>query len=138
MKPLYKLSLHILVLLLLFGCTTTKKIHVDKSLNSTNAGKIIVYRPSSAWIGLAIDYQVHLNENYIGSLETKKHIETYADPGLHTLTVENVFMGIGDKSFTTEVKVEAGHVYYMRFFQHLKGGRLELKPATYEQWKELL
>jgi len=131
----------------LSACTMNPKVTVDNSLNENNAGKVIVYRPSTAWAGAAIDYRVSLNSHYVGSLDTGRHIEFLAPVGANSVDVEDYFMGVGNKKFTLPLEINAGQEYYIRFSQHIDnvvytangsiisgGTRLALVSA--EQWEK--
>jgi hypothetical protein len=148
MKKLRNLMSVVFIAVFLTSCATNKAVYIDPQLNFENAAKIIVYRPSSEWMGLANDFRVSLNGNFIGSLKTGKHIESFSAPGENDLTVADYFLGIEGKPFTTKLVVEKGKTYYVRFSQHIddmiilpgSGGYMsshsELQPATKEQWED--
>ncbi len=132
------------------GCQARPGIEFDPALNTANAGTVYVYRPSSQWAGLAIDYRVTLDGDYIGSLKTGKYIQAFAPPGDHVITVQPHFFTIPDgKPGTVTITAEAGESYYVRFSQHLDSiivaggsglalGHLELNLVPYETWERRL
>lgn len=130
----------------LSACTTNPTVTIDSSLNANNAGKVIVYRPSSAWAGMALDYRVSLDGNYVGSLDTGSYVEFFAPVGTNDISVEDYFMGVGNKKFTLPLEVNAGQEYYIRFSQHIDNvvytangsilsGGARLAQVSVEQWK---
>lgn len=133
--------------LILSGCQTKPEITADPLLNPENAAMIYVYRPSSQWMGLAIDYRVSLDDRYIGSLETGGYIRSYAEPGERAVTVQSHFLTIPDgRPFTLRVKAKAGEEYYIRFSQNIDSivmmsgtvvttGHNELHLVPYEVWQ---
>ena len=133
--------------LILSGCQTAPEVTADPLLNPENAARIYVYRPSSQWMGFAIDYRVTLDDRYIGSLETGGFIWSYAAPGERAVTVQSHFLTIPDgKPFTLKVKAKAAEEYYIRFSQHIDSivmmpgtavttGHNELHLVPYNVWQ---
>lgn len=130
------------------GCQARPEIFVDPALNADNAGEIFVYRPSSEWLGLAIDQRVMLDGNYIGSLEAGEYVQCYAAPGKHEIVVQPYFLSFpDDKPAIVTVTAEIGRTHYVRFSQHLDefivtgtipmaSGHVELELVPYEVWAQ--
>lgn len=133
---------------ILSGCGGKPEIVVDPTLNEENAGEIFVYRPWNQWMGLAIDFRVTLDGQYIGSLKTGGYVQGFAAPGDHVIEVQPHFLSIPDgKPGVVTVATEAGERYYIRFSQHLDSiimagtsaiplGHLELQLVPYAAWEQ--
>ena len=144
MKKVFK-TLLISLSVFLVACTVTPTVNIDSSLNEKNAAKVIVYRPSSAWAGVALDYRISLNDSYVGSLDPGSQVEFFAPVGANSIAVEDYFMGVGNKKFTMPIEVSAGKEYYIRFSQHIDdviytpngsilSGGARLTLVSVEQW----
>lgn len=135
---------------ILSGCSTPK-VEIDPTLNAANAGTIFVYRPTTEWVGMAMDFRVTVDREYIGSLQTGEFISSYVKPGGHAVTVQPHFLSVPDgKPFTIILDTVAAKEYYLRFSQHVDeiltmpgvgtsvSGHVQLQQVTYEVWEQRL
>ncbi len=148
-KPAF-LSALIAFGMLVSGCAGKPEIVVDPALREENAGEIFVYRPSSHWGGLAIDYRVTVDDQYIGSLKTGGYVRSFAAPGDRVITVQPHFLSFPDgKPGTATITAEAGARYYLRLSPYIDDviitpytgmvlGHLELHLVSYEDWEQRL
>ena len=139
----------LLLSILLSGCAgTPPPIYSDTTLTSENAAKIHVYRPAAtAWLGQAIDYRVYVNENYVGSMGTKKVVETLAPPGECKVAVHPYFRNDGEEAVSLTQTVNAKEDLYFRFSETIDGvkfgypvsqlkGHGELRKVEKEHWED--
>ncbi len=112
----------ITVILLLPGCQSTSKLKIDPSLNVNNAALVYVYRPSSDFTGVAIDYRVSANSIGFGSLGMGDTLKTYVSPGSASIHVQPHFLGFADgDGVTMNLMLSQGTTYYIQFNQRFDG-----------------
>jgi hypothetical protein len=112
----------IFLLLAISGCQKSTYIKPDPSLNETNAARVIVYRPKSDWMGIAINYKAYAGEVELGSLSPGGYVDAFVPAGISTIKVQGHFLGIADgKPGKQELMLNDGGVYYLRFTQRLDG-----------------
>jgi len=105
-------------LCLLSGCQSYGTVKPDQNYNETNAALIYVYRPSSQWMGLAIDFRASANTVDLGSLDTGGYVKAFVLPKQTTVRVQSFFLGIPDgRPGELELDLKQGETYYIRFNQ---------------------
>ena len=115
------ISIILITTSIIVGCSSTPPaIYADPSLNEDNAAILHFYRPaSSAWMGMAIDYRVLVDNNYVGSLKGSKSISTFVKPGESKVAIHSYFGSKGNEDLAINVPLEEGKLYYFRFSQHI-------------------
>lgn len=112
----------ILFFILMTGCQKQAYIKPDLSLSQDNASRLIVYRPKSDWVGLAIDYRVFAGNFDLGSIAAGQYVDTFIPSEKTTITVQGHFLGFADgKPAKEELLLERGKTYYFRFTQKFDG-----------------
>ena len=117
-----KLLVFGLFLFMIVGCASAPDVYVDKSLNAVNSASVYVYRPSGNWVGLAIDYRVYANGQYVGSVKSGKDVHFYLEKGQSEIKVSPYFMGMRDGAETSQkLSVVEGERLYFRFTTSVDG-----------------
>lgn len=102
------------------ACQNQAYIKPDLSLNEENSSRVIVYRPKSDWVGIAIDYKVFAGDVDMGSLSAGGYVDVFVPEDKTPVTVQGYFLGFADgKPGIQELVLEKGQTYYLRFTQKL-------------------
>ena len=104
------------------GCTTpgSEEAYFEPSLNESNAARIVIYRPSSDWMGQAIDFRVMADDKYVGSLDPGSYVSFFAQEGQREITVRPYWMNIPDgRPVSVMLHAEQKATKYLRFAQYV-------------------
>ncbi len=112
----------LLLLITIVGCQKQSYIKPDLSLNESNASRLIVYRPKSDWVGIAIDYRVYADKVDLGSLSAGEYVEAFIPSETSTIMVQGHFLGFADgEAVEHQLVLQKGKTYYLRFTQKFDG-----------------
>ena len=119
-----KIRIVLLLTLISFlsGCVSSPvKTKQDPSLNANNASKLVIYRPSSDVLGVAIELRTFINDEFIGTLNSGgSSLERFVRPGETAIAVKPYFLGIQDgKVANIELETKTGEPVYLRLTRNI-------------------
>ena len=102
------------------GCASIEAVPPDPNLGPANAAHVTVYRPSSDWMGAAVEYRAYADKVILGVVARGGAIGGFVKPGPATIRVQAHFLGFPDGwPVKLELDLRAGERYFLRFTQYL-------------------
>lgn len=121
----------IFLFIIITACQKQSYVKPDLSLNKENSSRLIVYRPQSDWMGIAIDYKVFAGNIELGSLPAGHDVDAFVPSEKTIITVQGHFLGFSDgKPAIQELILEKNNTYYLRFTQKFDGAIVVGKTYT--------
>lgn len=137
-----------LATLLLAGCQPVANVKPTTASNDSTTSRVFIYRPTSDWAGVAIDFRATVNGEAVGSLGSGKSVSAVVQPGTVVVKVQDYFLGIaGSQMAEFKTTVSARQNVYLRFSQRINAiiptgagtaveGSLILQPVSEVQYEE--
>ena len=110
----------VLALVVLSACAAIEEVAPDPKLGPQNAAHVTVYRPSSDWMGSAVEFRAYAGRVILGILERGGAVGGFVEPGSTTIRVQVYLLGMPYwRSEELELNLRAGERYYLRYSQHV-------------------
>ena len=107
-------------LAVLSACASIEAVPPDPNLGPANAAHVTVYRPSSDWMGAAVEYRAYADKVILGVVARGGAIGGFVEPGPTTIRVQAHFLGFPDGwPVKLELDLRAGERYHLRFSKYI-------------------
>ena len=110
----------LLGLVVLSACATIEEVPPDPKLGPENAAHVMLYRPTSDWLGSAVEFRAYAGRVILGVLERGGAAGGFVKPGPTTIRVQVYALGMPYwHSDELQLDLRAGERYYLRYSQHI-------------------